>query len=157
MNFKTRLATLTDITFIQKLNQLLFEKEEREFNLGLNMTWAISKLGQNYFKGLIEKEDGFLVVAEHDNKIIGYLAGILLEKHPCYMANKRAELENMLVLKEYRDLGIGSSLVKNFKEWCKEKCVEEIKVTASAFNTEGINFYKRNGFKEYDVVLKAEL
>lgn len=36
-----------------------------------------------------------------------------------------------------------------FKKYCIDKGIEEMKVTASALNVNAIEFYKKNGFKEF--------
>lgn len=66
-------AILEDLKGVQKLNYKLFELEYNNFDPDLNMEWTFSKIGEEYFKSLIE--DGTVWVAIDDNKVIGYLAG----------------------------------------------------------------------------------
>jgi ribosomal protein S18 acetylase RimI-like enzyme len=63
----------------------------------------------------------------------------------------------MLVEKRYRRQGIGKSLVLGFLSWCREKKVEYVSVTASAQNQLGINFYRRLGFRDYELTLERKL
>ena len=68
-----------------------------------------------------------------------------------------AELESVYVLDEFRGRGIGRKLMDNFFVWCQEKDVERVKIEASSKNSDGIRFYKRHGFNDYDLILEKEL
>ena len=155
---KIRPATINDLKDIQNMNLKLFEKEIKEFDDTLNSNWTFGKEGTDYFEGRITEEDGCVLVACDDDKIIGYLSGgIHNEKISYRILPKFAELENMFIVEEFRNTGIGSMLCKNFAEWCKQKGVGRLRVVASSKNTNGINFYKKNGFADYDLVLEKDL
>lgn len=68
-----------------------------------------------------------------------------------------AELENMLVLEDFRGQGIGGKLANEFLSWCKDKEVNYVSVTASAQNQLGVRFYKNLGFDEYETTLEKRL
>jgi len=68
-----------------------------------------------------------------------------------------AELDNMFVEEKFRNNGLGRVLVDNFIDWCEKKRVDYIDVRASMRNAGGIQFYKRAGFKDYDIVLEMKL
>jgi len=88
-----------------------------------------------------------------NNAIIGYIAGKIRKVNSCFQ-QKRALLDNMIVNEHYRSLGIGTLLADQFKKWCQDNQVEEILVDVFAKNNQGINFYKNNGFADYEVLLK---
>ena len=71
--------------------------------------------------------------------------------------SKIAEAENMFVLEEFRGQGIGVKLLQEFVTWCKSKDVKRIRTVASAQNTRAIEFYRRAGFLDYDLVLERDL
>lgn len=60
-------------------------------------------------------------------------------------------------LEEYRRQGIGKRLVQELKNYCMSKGIEEIKVTASAKNVNAREFYKSNGFEDFEVTYKMKL
>ena len=157
MKVSIRRATLKDLGTIQGLNNRLFKKEYREYDKSLVLGWPYTKIGKKYFSARIKKNDGFAFVAEVDDKIIGYLVGGLEKPLTWKKWKKVAELENMLVLKGHRGLGIGTKLIKEFLKWCKEKKVENVRTVASHQNLRGINFYKKLGFKETEVTLEKRL
>ena len=152
-----RKANIKDLESILKLNSILFKNEYQKFDNTMDLKWTYSKEGKKYFKDNIVKKNGFVDVAEYNNKIIGYLVGNLSERLSHRKAAKYAELENMIIEKKFRGKGIGRKLTKDFISWCKKNKVNYISVTASAKNKDAISLYKKSGFKDYEVVLEVML
>ena len=146
-----RKANINDLKEIQMLNHKLFEKEKKEFDSTLDCSWPLGEEGTQYFKDRIEK-NGLALIAEDEGKIIGYLVGAKTEIESYREKNSIAELENMVVLEEYRSKGIGTKLTNEFLNWAKN--FDIIKVKASAQNKKGINFYRKLGFLDYDITLE---
>ena len=157
MESKIKTATKDDLKTIQELNRILFEKESAEFDNTLDCKWTFSTEGESYFNKRIVEDDGCIFVAYVDDKIVGYLAGGLVKNKTYRSVSNFADLENMFVLEEYRGMEIGTRLYETFVEWCKSKVVRRLQVVTSAQNTGGINFYKKNGFINYDLVLESIL
>jgi len=157
MEVKIKSATISDLKDVQKLNLMLFEKEREEFDNTLDCEWPFSKDGENYFREHITEESGCVLIACIDDMVIGYLAGGLKEKDSFRIMPNFAELENMFVLDKYRNMGIGTKLYRAFIDWCKSKGVGKLCVIASAENSDGINFYRKNGFIDYHLVLEADI
>ena len=151
-----RKAKGSDLKTIQELNLELFKKEHKEFDKTLNCKWTFGKIGTSYFKERIEK-DGLALVAEVDGKIVGYLVGGKAEVKSYRTATSVCELENMMVLENYRNLKIGTKLVEEFLKWANKKKFEIIEVSASSQNVKGIDFYKKMGFEEYAVTLEKRM
>jgi GNAT superfamily N-acetyltransferase len=140
---------------IQKLNHQLCIKENEEFDKTINKDYPIQKKGEEYFRERIT--NGCVLIAVIKNKIIGYLAGAIVEAEDYRNISKLAETENMFVLPEFRSKGVGKKLLDEFISWCKSKKANRIKTVASIQNKESINFYKREGFKDYNLELEKEL
>lgn len=98
----------------------------------------------------------FAFVATDNENIVGYLAGSICDTIS-YVTESFAELDNMYIDDKYRRLGIGTMLIDEFKKYCKEKNIENIKVTASAKNSKAIEFYKKNGFEDYNITFKYKI
>ena len=78
------------------------------------------------------------VIYIKNNLIIGYLSySIMYEK---------AEINNIYVLKEYRNQGVGSKLMDYLVKKCK--ICENITLDVSKNNKNAICLYKKYGFKE---------
>ena len=135
MDITIRNATLDDLQKIQELNLKLFEKEHKEYDNLLDMHWTFSEAGTTYYHNRISQDEGCVLVALVDNKIVGYLCGGLTEAEKYRRLPIVAELENTFVLDEFRSKGIGKQLYTAFIDWCTSKNVGKIRVEASAQNT----------------------
>ena len=63
----------------------------------------------------------------------------------------------MLFDNNFRGLGIGKLLIDKFKQYCKDNSINNLKVVASAKNIKAIEFYKNNGFNDFDITLTTEI
>lgn len=153
-----RKATIKDLKSIQELNLLLFKKEISDFkDVTLDEDWVFSEKGTEYFTKKILEDENIAEVAEDDGKIVGYLVGGMDKDKNTRKPEKVANIENTLVLEKYRGKGIGGKLMDTFIDWCNSKNIERICVCASALNEAGIGFYKKHGFKEYEITLDRKL
>ena len=157
MKITIKPATIDNLKSIQELNLMLFEKEYKEFDPTLDCKWPFSPDAIEYFTERLTKDNGCVFVAYADEQIVGYLAGGLHEADAYRILPKFAELENMLVLEKYRGLSIGTKLYQAFLDWCKTQRVTRLRVVASAQNSQTINFYRKNGFVDYDLILEKDI
>lgn len=155
MNVLIRKAKSHELKAIQDLNHQLFLSDSQSDPL-LNIDWPYQPEGIDYFERMIAGVNGVCFVAEVDEQIIGYLAGCLRKNHNAWQV-RRTEVENMIVASEYRSQGIGSRLIEAFFEWSKQQDVTHVLVGAFAANERAIEFYKRQGFKPYELFLEAQL
>lgn len=154
MNVIIKRATIENLEDIQKLNNNLFELEYKNFDPSLKVGWPFEDEGTEYFKDMLNNEVVYIAVI--DNKIIGYLAGSI-NVESSYVTKTLAELDNMFILEKYRKYGIGTKLISEFKNHCKNLGIQELKVTASAKNINAINFYIKNGFEDFERTFKMSL
>lgn len=153
-----RKATLNDLRAVQELNDELMRSEDGRYHTNYNLEWTKGPVGTEYFKNSITDERACTFVAIENESVIGYLVGWIYKKqNPCRLFTKTAEIENMLVAQSYRSKGIGGGLVKSFLAWAKEREVDHVKVGAIAQNTRAIEFYRRYGFKDYELILELSL
>ena len=157
MEIEIRRATTGDIKSVQRLSLLLFEKQRGEFDTTLNLEWPFSEEGEIYFRKSITEDDQCVFVACVDDNIIGFLNGCIDEKDSNRSAPRFSEMDYLFVLDEYRGNGIGTKLYRAFLNWCQSKNIKRLRVTASAGNSGAINFYRKNGFTDYDLVLEQNI
>ena len=138
--FKIREAVEKDSESILNLIKELaaFEKEPDEVSL------TIEDLAKDGF-GIKPKFKCF--VAESKKKIVG-----IALFYPCYSSWKGASwhLEDLIVTKSFRGLGIGFSLLKKFIEFANSTNVRRIQWVVLDWNLEAINFYKKFGASTFD-------
>ncbi|MEE3343723.1 MAG: GNAT family N-acetyltransferase [Bacilli bacterium] len=149
-----RKAQLEDLNIIQNLNNELFKLEKENYDSTLVQDWPLSEDGKQYFEDLIINH--YVIVAIKDDKIVGYLAGSINEKGS-YEEIQYGEINNMLVDNNFRGFGIGKLLIDKFKQYCKDNNINNLKVVASAKNIKAIEFYKNNGFNDFDITLTTEI
>lgn len=152
-----RNATIDDLQKVQELNLKLFEKEYEEYDSLLNLNWTFGKEGTKYYKDRILKDDGCVFIAIVENEIIGYLCGGIKKAEEYRKISIVAELENTLVLEQFRSKGIGRQLFDEFIKWCKVKKIGKVRVEASAQNEGAIKFYRANNFKDYTLILEYDM
>lgn len=147
-------ATIENLNEIQELNNQLFELEYNNFDSSLKVGWPFEKEGIEYFSDMLNNQVVFIALV--DNSVVGYLAGSI-NVESSYVIKSLAELDNMFILENYRKYGIGTKLVNEFKKYCLNIGIQEIKVTASTRNNNAIKFYKNNGFEDFEVTFKMTL
>lgn len=153
MEIEIKKADITYLKDIQNLNNQLFELEYNKFDPALRVGWTFEEDGEKYFNDMLNNE--IVYIALDKENVIGYLAGSI-NIQGSYVTKSLAEVDNMFVLEKYRKYGIGSKLINKFKEECLQNRIEEVKVTAFAKNKNAINFYKKNGFNEFEITLKQK-
>ena len=130
MNYSIRLANQNDVDTIWELGKNINEFETSE---DIVMFWPKSIL-----KDCINKSDVMILVAENEDKIIGfYIININL-------SFKKAELENMYVINEYRHKGIGKALLNRSLDKLSEIGIENV----CALSDDAVDFLVRNGFSK---------
>ena len=63
----------------------------------------------------------------------------------------------MFINSEYRGYGIGKLLINDFKKYCIANGIKDLIVTASAKNINAIEFYRRNGFENFNITLTMNI
>ena len=149
-----RKAHINDLEYIQELNNELFKLEKENYDPTLVSNWPLTEEGKKYFEDLINNH--YVVVATINNEIVGYLAGSINEKGS-YEDVQYGEINNMFINDNYRGYGIGKKLINSFKDYCKERNINNLIVTASSKNINAINFYKNNGFNDFNLTLTMNI
>ena len=153
-NIIIKKATIDNLYDIQILNNQLFKLEKENYDSTLVNDWPLTDIGKNYFKDLITNH--YVLVAFIDNDIVGYLAGGINDKG-AYEEIQYGEIYNMFIKDNCRGLGIGKKLISQFKDYCKQNKINNLKVTASSKNKNAIDFYHKNGFDDFDLTLTMEI
>ncbi len=154
LKLKIKRAKLSDLKIIQKLNFEVFEACFPYDKL-LDMDWPFNEKGVKYFKEALTSRDYCCLLAYAKNFPVGYLIGV--KRNFSYRKNKVGEIDNMGVTKKYRGKGIGTMLIKEFKRWCKRRRLTHIRVSSYFGYDKAINFYKKQGLEEMDLILEGKI
>lgn len=152
-----RPAKTTDLAEISRLNLVLFKIQHR-FDPTANLDWTFSPEGQKYFKKRIAGQDSFVeVVEDKSGKLAGYLIGVVVKRPLWRIEAKYAELESVFMEKKYQGAGLGAKLTRDFISWCRKNKVDYISLLVAPRNQSAIVFYRKLGFKDYDLVMQLKL
>ncbi|MBQ9658037.1 MAG: GNAT family N-acetyltransferase [Clostridia bacterium] len=149
MEIKIKLANIENVKNVQRLSQELIELEDKicKEKYTISLDWSLSEHGKEYFENHIKNKHIYL--AEYDKKIVGYICFYILEQEK-YETVKQMKVENLIIQKDYRRLGIGKALMNKAFEICKENGVNCITLTSISDNIDARLFYNSLGFKSYN-------
>ena len=160
MSVTIRRAKPEDLPELQRLNRALFDYEhERGFyqDESYRLNWAYEDAGRAAIEGCLgDIQDKVALIAESGGHAVGYLIGSYTSKS-YRTQNPIAELDNIFIEPSSRRSGVGARLFEAFKEWARSSGVKRLKVATFVGNHEAQNFYRKNGFKESEVVLEQPL
>jgi ribosomal protein S18 acetylase RimI-like enzyme len=157
MDLKITFARGSDLDTIQSMNRELFDYEYSLFNQSLVPEWSFSEEARKWFESRIKKRNGCVIIARDGKSVAGYLLGNIEDPEKWRKASRVAEIENLVISKNYRGKGIGKKLCEKFSEWCKSKKIERIKLVVLENNERTIKFYKDVGFTDYSKTMEMEL
>lgn len=151
-----RKANQADIEHIKKLNQILVDYD-RQFDKTIQPNWIETDNGAEYLHESLTSSDSVVFVSDTDGTLNGYLIGCITKAASYRTISMIGELEEMVVLPEFRGRKIGEELVRSFVEWCRLKGMSRIMVEVSADNAKGLNFYKKQSFEYFNITMEREI
>ena len=110
-----------------------------------NYKYKTKKEIKNYFKWLYKRDREGFMVAEENNKSVGFAAGDANWIN--FEGEKVIEIHEIFVLPEFRKRGIGSKLLNEILSYGIKKKRKLAELWVGKTNYKAINFYKRFGFK----------
>lgn len=94
----------------------------------------------NHLETLLNKNDFIVFAAFVDNKIVGGLTAYVLDQY--YSEKPLAYIYDLAVITPYQRRGIGTSLIADMNQYCKEKGFEEVFVQADKVDEYALEFYR---------------
>lgn len=143
-----------EVKKLQDLNDEVFA-DNSKYDSDLKKDWAQSEAGKQYFTNAINNPEAICLIAEENEKPIGYIAAA--KKEFDWRIRKYLEIENMGVSPDYRSKGIGSKLIKECLDIAKKRGYQRVYLTAYYGNKRVVAFYEKGGFKKIDVSLEKDI
>ena len=131
---------------------LRFEKLDKVDKLDKHY-WKSEKQKAD-FRKLLKKQDYLFLVAEENNKIIGYIKCSIFQNYPIFQIKKKGHIETLYILPEYQKKGFGKKLVEKALKWFKSKQIKHYTVGTHALDNTANSFWKKRKFIEYNYKLK---
>jgi len=146
-----RTALPSDAKNIIQYVRTIFRESPFMLTTEPEFTMTVEKEKQ-FLQDCLKSEGKLALVAEVDNRIIGFLN--------FQNGNKRKIRHTgefgMSVAQEYRNLGVGSALLKILLNWAEDNpIIEKVYLEVFAKNTAAIALYKKMGFIEEGCKVKG--
>jgi ribosomal protein S18 acetylase RimI-like enzyme len=136
-------AKKKDIQSLELLLKELFEQEkEFKYQKGLH-TKALKKI-------LKDKKLGRIFVYKIEDKIVA-MVSLLFSYSTAYGA-KVGTLEDMIVSREFRGIGVGNALLDHVMSYVKKKKLKRLTLLTDNDNKVAHKMYKKFGMKKSDMV-----
>lgn len=152
MMFNIRRASLKDVKTLNLLFQKLLEYERENYDKNIKDNLNVN----SYFNKKLEEIDNIVLVAEVNKVIVGYLFGYI-DKTNKIKKELEASINSIYVDGNYRNIGIGTSLINNFIDDVKKENVKYIYIDNLLDNNIARYLYNKLGFYVFKETRKMEL
>ena len=151
-----RKVSIEDFDDILRL-QLQLEDVEARFDCNLKERCYETNMGKEKLKNRINNQNNiFYVATDKENKIIGFIDGNIPNDEWWYK-DTVAYLNHICIDKQYRNQGIGTTLLNQFEKEAKQKGAVYIRILAFYNNKLAISFYKGNNYIEYSTYYNKKI
>jgi len=99
------------------------------------------------FSRVIQNPNNFVFVAEDKDQLIGFATFSI--RDVIRYSKPIAELDELFVLEEYREKGIGKQLMEKIEDIAKEKGCHRIFIESHYDHKAAHKFYEKLGYKNY--------
>ncbi len=110
-----------------------------------------------YARSSLYSSHALLLVAEVDNKIIGFARAGLRKRSPIFRIKRYGHIDDVYIIPAYRRRRIADHLLKECFRWFCTRGVEYAELSVHAKNTVGRNAWKKYGFKEAMIHMRKKL
>lgn len=118
-----------------------------------------NKIQYDKFKEIYHQKlndaNSYYIVAIVNKKVVGVLISELQVQ--LHRAKKRGYIEDLIVDENYRNKGIGKSLLENAVNYAKDNDCEVVDLTSYITNDDAHRFYEKNGFIKHSYMFKKYL
>lgn len=150
-SIKINKVTLADILLLQAIGRQTFIETFEEHNTASDMqkylenSFSIDKLTEE-----LSDQNSEFYFAQFDNKVIGYLKVNYGQSQTELKDKKSIEIERIYVIKDFHGKKVGQALYDKAIDIARQKNLEYVWLGVWERNPRAINFYKKNGFVEFD-------
>jgi len=170
-NISIKKVTSEDIKLLQQIGKQTFHETFAEMNTAEDMNrYLTDRFSLERLAAELQDENSEFYFANDNNIPIGYLKINKGVAQTEIKDNNAVEIERIYVLKEYHGKSVGQQLYNKAIEYAKELDANYIWLGVWEENPRAINFYEKNGFKEFgrhifklgndeqtDIMMKLEL
>ncbi|MCI8443511.1 MAG: GNAT family N-acetyltransferase [Provencibacterium sp.] len=143
---------------VEQLRHLYFELETDGVKYQPEH-FIIGHRSDDFFNAIFESDHQDILVADVDETIVGFSHVMILKQKniSCLKPQTAVYIQDIAVLENERNKGIGTLLIKASKEYGKKRGADFIRTQVFPQNMDGIRFYERNGFCEMMKTMESQL
>jgi diamine N-acetyltransferase len=150
-NIDIRKLTPEDILQLQKISRQTFRETFSSGNTEENMKKYLDEdLSNERLTAELSDPNSEFYFALLDGEVIGYLKLNFGQSQTEIKDNRAVEIERIYVLKEFQGKKLGQLLYDKAINIATQKNADYVWLGVWEENLKAINFYKRNGFAEFD-------
>jgi len=138
MNFAIIKLTFKQLPQLIKIINTALKEDFPEYPVRVSSIYQKHIFNKNYFRKFIKKKENIIFGAFVNKQLVGFLT---IESD----WGGVAYIDWLAVKKEFRNQGIGKSLLKTAENWCLKNYFHVVYLFTE--NNKNINFYQRRGFK----------
>jgi len=153
---KIRFIELKEIDEVSKLALNLLTEKNVSDNLILKDEYNRKVWLEIALKVLSENRES-IIVAEYNNKLIGYLMYKINASEPFKTKEKWCYISDFYILPEYRRKKVGSKILEYLITYISKTDNKRIRLLVWKENTQAINFYIKNGFEIIGYLMEKKL
>jgi ribosomal protein S18 acetylase RimI-like enzyme len=150
-NIETIKVTLSDIDRLQKIGRQTFYETFSAGNTEENMKKYLEEgFSTEKITAELNDQNSEFYFATLSNEVIGFLKLNFGQSQTELKDDKALEIERIYVLKEFHGKKVGQILYDKAIEVARQKNADYVWLGVWEENPRAINFYKKNGFVEFD-------
>jgi ribosomal protein S18 acetylase RimI-like enzyme len=88
-----------------------------------------------------------MLVAEDNNKIVGFINGKIEKRLPIFIEGKIGFISGIFIEEKYRRKGIGKLFINELTKWFKSKKIKNVELQVHLKNQIGLDAWEKYGFK----------
>jgi len=151
-----RKAKLKDIKKITEYGVSLL-KRHYAFDPYFAPSKNVNEVYRKFFKGCIYSKNRLILVAEENNKIIGYAVGKICSRPPVFKIRKFGQISDVFVKKNFRKLGIAKQFLQELKKWFRSKNLKHIELSVHKKNEVGKKAWTKYGLEDSMIKKRVEM
>lgn len=145
---------------VEGIKQCIIELQDFERMMDPHRLEGI-KIAHEYLEHLLELCEagrGKIFVVEIQGNIVGMISVYIKENKKHFRKSKSiAYISDLIVMNEFKDQGIIKELLGKAEAYAKSKNVQSMQASILKNHDEGLTGYLRNGFKEFEIVVRKQL
>jgi ribosomal protein S18 acetylase RimI-like enzyme len=150
-NTEIKKVTISDIDRLQEIGRQTFFETFSAWNSAENMKkYLDEEFSVENLTAELNDQNAELYFATLDDYVIGYLKINFGPSQTELQDDKAIEIERIYVLKDFHGKNLGQLLYEKAIQIARQKNADYIWLGVWEENSRAINFYKKNGFIEFD-------